>query len=139
MQQGCQEASQQFAGHERHERNQRKWPSRISPSAFAKYAKVMEAEFRLNVHFAATTKSMNGDWLDHKNSRWQMDAARKTTLCYLTLPRRSGPECRYIMSEEEADFSDFISTAELPAAKPSKLTWPHSQSRTRSVVASSAR
>ncbi|KAK4951164.1 hypothetical protein LTR10_010136 [Elasticomyces elasticus] len=89
--------------YDEHMEGQNNWPSRISGGTFAKYAKVLREEFGLEAHFATTVKAANGTWPHHKNHRWQMSEGRQTTLCYLTLPRRSGPRSNYnaIDADEE--------------------------------------
>ncbi|KAK5740053.1 hypothetical protein LTR17_004951 [Elasticomyces elasticus] len=118
MQQGCTSAGFRVV----HEKKQDKWASRISPKAFAKYAKVLNTEFGLDVHFAATAKSKHGGWPPHKRDRWhwddmRKDGARKTTLCYLTLPKQSGPNSAYALSEFESDMAAETHEAELVAAQ----------------------
>ena len=62
----------------------------------------MRDYFGLEVNFANTRRDrMHSDrWPTHKNFRWH-DEELKTTLCYLTVPLRMGPQSRYEADEYE--------------------------------------
>ncbi|KAK3652364.1 hypothetical protein LTR22_011718 [Elasticomyces elasticus] len=101
---GCQEFGN--GTHEQHEENQSSWPSRIF--GFGKFAKVLKEEFGLEVQFINTVKATKGPWPAHKNHRWQTSSGRQTILCYLTLPKYSGPSHHYDV-QPTGDFIDDMS------------------------------
>ncbi|KAK5745374.1 hypothetical protein LTR17_001535 [Elasticomyces elasticus] len=125
--------------HDEHMEGQNNWPSRISGGTFAKYAKVrpylsgnghrlltsagVEGGVRTGSSAFTTVKAANGTWPHHKNHRWQMSDGRQTTLCYLTLPRRSGPHSDYNAIDSDEDRYDVWSdpgqmdTPDIPAAQ----------------------
>ncbi|KAK4902532.1 hypothetical protein LTR27_000469 [Elasticomyces elasticus] len=69
--------------------NYPKWPT-SDPTLTVGHPQILQKYFGLDIHFAHTTfDSCSGTWPKHKNYRFH-DGEKKTTLCYLTLPRRLG-------------------------------------------------
>ncbi|KAK4953375.1 hypothetical protein LTR10_009085 [Elasticomyces elasticus] len=54
------------------------------------HSQILRKYFGLDIHFAHTTlDSCSGTWPKHRNYRFH-DGEKKTTLCYLTLPKKLG-------------------------------------------------
>lgn len=67
--------------------------------------------FGLEAFFATTRRNENETvtWPEHSSYRWHHPEEVETTICYLTLPRRSAKEKTFPISELEADCgSSFI-------------------------------
>ncbi|KAK5136845.1 hypothetical protein LTR08_001767 [Meristemomyces frigidus] len=93
---------------EAHEENKSRWERRIQQGVkdpFEKYDKILRVHFGLEVFFANTRPDDNNDecWPKHKNHRWHSDGERQTTLCYLTLPKKSGPKGEYTADDRYMD------------------------------------
>lgn len=74
-------------------------------SAYKSPLKVLKEEFGLEAYFATTRKAEGKDsrWTVSENHRFYDYEGLQTTICFLTLPRKSGPVSSFGASEIECD------------------------------------
>ena len=62
---------------------------------------ILRQHFGLEAYFANIRPGSRSDscWPEHENYRWHSPNARQTTLCYLTLPSRPGPESSFLAED----------------------------------------
>ncbi|KAK3643201.1 hypothetical protein LTR56_010348 [Elasticomyces elasticus] len=78
------------------------------------HSQILRKYFGLDIHLAHTTLDSRSDsWPKYRNDKYHKDELRKTTLCYLTLPKRLGATS----SHEKKDETDPTSVQAARAMK----------------------
>ncbi|KAK3650346.1 hypothetical protein LTR56_006322 [Elasticomyces elasticus] len=94
--------------YECHEERKGSWLARINKTEFLPYEKMLKQHFGLEAYLASTVVDGNneGRWPKHKSHRYHDSSELKTTLCYLTLPKRLAPEGVFHAEEAYGDIPD---------------------------------
>ncbi|KAK5675940.1 hypothetical protein LTR17_027754 [Elasticomyces elasticus] len=97
--------------YECHKERKNAWLTRIDGSwkgAFLPHKKMLKYHFGLEVYLANTVvdEEYAERWPKHKSHRYHDSSELKTTLCYLTLPKRLAPESVFHAVEAYGDTPD---------------------------------
>ncbi|KAK5684534.1 hypothetical protein LTS10_004404 [Elasticomyces elasticus] len=91
-------------------------------------SQILRKYFGLDIHLAHTTLDSRSDsWPKHHNDKYHKDELRKTTLCYLTLPKRSGLKSLHEKKDETDPTS--VQTARIMRVDPTSLVATEEQQR----------
>ncbi|KAK3073107.1 hypothetical protein LTR53_005588 [Teratosphaeriaceae sp. CCFEE 6253] len=96
-----------------HLRSADRWTALISRSQSGELVNVLRTHFGLEAYFAHTyvDRQSATSWPEHRNHKWHGPDERKTTLCYLTLPKQLGPVGSFLPTEMEADLGEYAVAA----------------------------
>ncbi|KAK3113251.1 hypothetical protein LTR53_009653 [Teratosphaeriaceae sp. CCFEE 6253] len=85
-----------------------RWTALITQSQSGEVVKVLRTHFGLEAYFAHTSvdRKATASWPEHSNYKWHGKDERKTTLCYLTLPKGLGPAGCFLPTDMEAEMEE---------------------------------
>ncbi|KAK5719755.1 hypothetical protein LTR17_015206 [Elasticomyces elasticus] len=107
--------------------NQPKW-SNNRGQLHVGHSQILRKYFGLDIHFAHTTfDSCSGNWPEHNNHRFHY-AEKKTTLCYLTLPKKRSGSTSLHEKEDDMDPAD-VRAARAMRVDPASLVITEEQQR----------